>query len=85
VASDAASIWHRDETPGYDKGKKDVGFTRWRVLIMERLAEKTEAGQDDAVSRIHSYGLRDLGLDYEKGVTAEDLATKLAKNKYRVK
>lgn len=79
-----ASIWHKDETPGYDKAKADTTFSKWRVLVMERLAQKTEAGEDDAVQRMHGYSLRQLGLDYDKGVTAEQLVDKLAKDRYRV-
>ena len=85
MASDAVNIWAKDETPGYDKGKKDLGFNRWRILIMERTAQLTELGEDDAVQRLHLYGLKDLGIDYDTGVTAESLSQKLAKDRYRVK
>lgn len=73
-----ASIWHNDETPGFDKSKKDLGFNRWRILVMQRTAELTGKDEDDAVQKLHGYGLKDLGLDYDRGVTAEELATKLA-------
>jgi hypothetical protein len=79
------NIWHRDETPGFDKGKKDLGFNRWRILIMERTAELTQAGEQDAVQRLHQYGLQNLGIDYDSGVTAEDLSAKLSKDRYRIK
>lgn len=82
--ADGVNIWHREETPGYDKGKKDLGFNRWRILIMERVAQLTEAGEDDAVQRIQAYGLHDLGVDYDSGVTAQELADKLSKDRYRV-
>lgn len=82
--AESANIWAKDETPGYDKGKKDLGFNRWRILIMERTAQLTENGEDDAVQRIHSYGLHQLGVDYDSGVTAEDLSQKLSKDRYRV-
>lgn len=74
-----ASIWHNDEDAGYDKAKKDVGFTRWRVLVMERTAQLTGLGEDDAVSRINARGLHDFGLDYDKGVTAEEMAAILVR------
>jgi hypothetical protein len=76
-----ASIWHRDETPGYDKGKKDLGFTRWRVLVMERTSQLAEITETEAVQRLHQYGLHDLGLDYEAGRTAEDVSTQLSRNR----
>lgn len=72
-----ASIWHHDETPGYDKGKAHTSFSKWRVLVMER-AGQLIGSEDDAVLKMHAYGLRQLGLDYDQGVTAEDLAVKLA-------
>lgn len=74
-----ASIWHNDETPGYDKGKAHTSFSKWRVLVMER-AGQLLGSEDEAVLKMHDYGLRQLGLDYDGGVTAEDLATKLASN-----
>lgn len=83
--ADPVSIWSKDETPGFDKGKADLGFNRWRILIMERTAALTELGEDDAVQRLHGYGLHDLGVDYDTGVTAEALSQKLAKDRYRVK
>lgn len=80
-----ASIWSKDETPGYDKGKADLGFHRWRILAIERLDQLTQAGEDDAIARLHQYGLQDLGINYDDGVTAEALASKLSKDSYRVK
>lgn len=73
-----ANIWHNSETPGFDKGKREVGFTRWRVLVMQRTAELTELGEDDAVKRIHDYGLAQLGIAYDGNTTAEDLAQTLS-------
>ena len=81
----SVNIWHRDETPGYDKGKKDLGFNRWRILVMERTAQLTEAGEQDAVARLQAYGLHNLGVDYDEGVTAETLSAKLSKDRYRIK
>lgn len=74
-----ASIWHKDETPGYDKGKADVGFSRWRVLVMESTAEQAGIDEADAVSLMHSYGLQQMGLDYEDGMTAQALGAKLSR------
>lgn len=73
-----ASIWHNTETPGFDKNKSNVGFTRWRVLVMQRTAELTGLGEDDAVKRIHDYGLAQLGVDYDSNITAEDLSQTLS-------
>lgn len=75
----SASIWHKDEVPGFDKGKADVGFSRWRVLVMESTAEKGNFDTSVAVSRMHAYGLKKMGLDYENGVTAEALGQQLSK------
>lgn len=72
-----ASIWHHDETPGYDKGKAETSFSKWRVLVMER-AGQLIGSEDEAVQKMHAYGLRQLGLDYDANVTAEALAAKLA-------
>lgn len=74
----SANIWHQDETPGYDKGKKDTSFSKWRVLVMERAGQLMPGGEDAAVLKMHDYSLRQLGLDYDQGVTAEELAAKLA-------
>ena len=84
MVSEKASIWHSNETPGYDRSKKDIGFHRWRILIMERTAQLTENGESDAVQRLHKYGLQALGIDYDTGVTAEQLADKLSKDRYRI-
>lgn len=84
MASDGVNIWSKDETPGYDKAKKDLGFNRWRILVMERTAQLTQAGEEDAVARLHAYGLQDLGINYDDGMTAETLSQTLAKDKYRV-
>lgn len=81
--AEAVSIWSKDETPGYEKGKADLGFNRWRILVMERTAQITEAGEDDAVQRLHQYGLTGLGIDYDNNVTAETLSQRLSKDKYR--
>jgi hypothetical protein len=70
------NIWHSSETPGYHKTKANMGFNRWRILIVERTDQLTS--RDDAVSRLHQYGLKQLGLDYENQVTAEEVSQKLA-------
>ena len=77
------NIWHRDETPGFDKTKREMGFNRWRILVVERTAQLTGNGTDDAVQRLHAYGLKALGLDYENLVTAEDLSQKLAGDDFK--
>lgn len=79
-----ANIWHQEETPGYDKCKREMGFNRWRILVVERTAQLTGIDEDDAVQRLHAYGLNALGLDYENLVTAEDLSQKLAGDDFKV-
>jgi len=73
-----ASIWHNDEKPGYLKGKAHTSYSKWRVLVMERTAQLTGLSENDAVTRMHTYGQKQMGLDFDKGVTAEELAQKLA-------
>lgn len=73
-----ANIWHHNEVPGYDRNKSNIGFNRWRILILERVAQITLLGQDDAVARLHDYGLEQLGCDYDDQVTAEEISQKLA-------
>jgi hypothetical protein len=72
------SIWHTDEIQGYDLGKAETSFTKWRVLIMERLAEIWNVDEMVAVRRINEHGLHALGLDYDQGLTAEQVAQNLA-------
>jgi len=73
-----ASIWHNDEKPGYDKGKADTSFSKWRVLVMERTAQLTGKDENDAVTRMRHYGQKQMGLDFDGGMTAEQLASRLA-------
>lgn len=77
------NIWHQEETPGYDKCKREMGFNRWRILVVERITQLTGIDEDDAVRRLHAYGLKALGLDYENLVTAEDLSQKLAGDDFK--
>ncbi len=72
------NIWHNEETPGYNKSKRHTAFSKWRVLVMERLGQLNGQGEDAAVQRMHAYGLTQLGVDYDNNVTAEELAAKLA-------
>lgn len=72
------SIWAQETLQGYNVGKADTSFTKWRVLIMDRLAEIWSVDQEVAVRRLHQHGLYQLGIDFDNGVTAEDLAQKLA-------
>jgi hypothetical protein len=76
------NIWHSNETPGYERSKANIGFNRWRILIVERIGQLTN--KDDAVERLHKYGLKQLGLDYENQVTAESVAQKLSKLEFEV-
>jgi len=73
----AINLWHHEEEPGYDKNKSTTAFTKWRVLVMERLGQLNQQGNDAAVQTMHAYGLEALGTSYEDGTTAEELAQKL--------
>lgn len=73
-----ASIWHNSETPGYDKGKAHTSFSKWRLLVVERLVELSGMSEDDAILVLHDYGRLQQGLDYDKGLTAEQVATEIA-------
>jgi hypothetical protein len=73
------NIWESKESNTYGQGKAETTFTKWRVLAMDRIAELTGLGQDDAAMRLHNRTLRQLGLDYDSGMTAEELAQELAR------
>lgn len=73
----AINLWHHEEEQGYDKNKSTTAFTKWRVLVMERLGELNGQGNPKAVQTMHEYGLANLSLAYEDNITAEDLAQKL--------
>ena len=45
---------------------------------MQRTAELTGLGEDDAVKRINDYGLAQLGIAYDGNTTAEDLSQTLS-------
>ena len=69
------NIWRHDEIQGYDRSKVDTVWSKWRMLVIERLEQM---GVKDAVNRLNSEGLQRLGLDYDHGLTAEEVAQRLA-------
>lgn len=73
------NIWETNQTDSYNQGKSQTSFTKWRVLVMDRVAELTGRGQEGAVQRLHERRLHQLGLDYDSGMTAEELAQEIAK------
>lgn len=78
------SIWSDSGTTesNYGLTKNETSFSKWRVLTMERLAQVAEIDEDDAVARIALYGLEQLGLDYDRNVSAEEMAQKLKLHRY---
>ena len=69
------NIWRHDEIPGYNRTKANTVWSRWRILVIERLGE---LGVKNSVERLNSEGLQRLGLDYDYGLTAEEVAQRLA-------
>jgi hypothetical protein len=74
-----ANIWeiHNAESP--HQGKAQTSFTKWRVLAYDRIQELTGLSEHDAGMRLHNRGLHQLGLDYDSGMTADQLAIELTR------
>lgn len=70
-----ASIWHNEETPGFDKSKKDTSFSKWRMIVIEKMVADG-VDRDDALDRLQSFTLTEIGLAYDSNTTAEEMAAK---------
>jgi hypothetical protein len=73
------SIWQKDREPNYNMSKRDLSFSTWRVLVMERTGQLLKSNDNIGAERMLSYGTGKLGQDYEDNVTAEDMAVRLAR------
>jgi hypothetical protein len=70
-----ASIWHSEETPGFDKSKKNTSFSKWKMIVVEKLVTDG-VDRDEALDRLQSFTLVEIGLNYDNNMTAEEMAAK---------
>lgn len=72
------SIWASRSVPAGDQTKATTSYSRWRYLVGERLGELL-GDQDLAYQRIHEYGVRQLGIDFDDQLSVDQMADKLSK------
>lgn len=72
-------IWLvNDDRHNYQASKNNVAFSRWRILVLEKLEK--DLGSENGRSFFHTIDLKTLGLYYDSNVSVADFVTMFTGN-----